>query len=131
MKTNIKVLHWLPRITCIIAILFISLFALDSFGPNMTFWQQIGAFLIHLIPTYILIALLLVAWKWEYIGGIIFIIIALIMSLIIFKLNFNMNQSVGLSFRIIMMITFPFIIIGTLFILSHFIKKRNLQKKNN
>ena len=131
MKTCIKVFHWMPRIISILAILFISLFALDSFGPNLTIWQQIGAFLIHLIPTYILIALLIVAWKWEYIGGIIFIIIGLGMSPFIFKHNYNMNHSVGMSLGIILMITFPFVVAGILFIISYIIKKRDLLKTNN
>ena len=71
MKTSIKVFHWLPRIICILAILFISMFALDSFKPDLTIWEQLGDFFMHLIPTYVLIALLIVAWKWEKIGGII------------------------------------------------------------
>lgn len=128
MKTRIKVLHWTPRIICILAILFISLFALDSFSPDLTIWQQIGAFLIHLIPSFVLLALLIVAWKWEYIGGIIFIIIGLGMSPFIFNHNYNMNHSVGMSLGIILMITFPFIVVGVLFIISYFMKKRYLFK---
>jgi hypothetical protein len=69
MENSIKIYYWLPRVLCILAILFISLFALDSFSPELTFWQQIAAFLMHLIPSFILTALLLIAWKWEYIGG--------------------------------------------------------------
>jgi len=59
-----KILFWLPRILCIIAILFISLFALDAFQPDLTIWQQLEAFLMHLIPSFILLILLLIAWKW-------------------------------------------------------------------
>jgi len=124
MKTNIKVLHWMPRIICILAILFISLFALDSFEPDLTIWQQIGAFLIHLIPSFILLLLLIVAWKWEYIGGIIFMIIGLGLSPFVFIWNYKMNHSVWMSLGIIMSITFPFVIVGILFIVSHF-KKRS------
>ena len=80
MKTSIRVFHWLPRIICILALLFISMFAADSFAPGQTIWQQIGAFLIHLIPSFILLALLIAAWKWEFIGGIIFIIMGLGLS---------------------------------------------------
>ncbi|MCJ7467949.1 MAG: hypothetical protein MUO53_14805 [Maribacter sp.] len=75
MKTGKTVLYWLPRILGILAILFISLFAMDSFGPRLTFWQQLGGFLMHLIPSFLLLALLLVAWKWEYLGGVLFIIV--------------------------------------------------------
>jgi len=105
------------------SILFISLFALDAFQPEHTIWQQIGAFLMHLIPSLILLALLLIAWKWEYIGGIIFTIIGLGFSPFIFKHNYDMNHSVWLSLGIISMITLPFVIVGILFIMSHYQNK--------
>ncbi len=124
MKKNLRFLHWTPRIVCILAILFISLFALDSFSPELTIWQQIGAFLIHLIPSYILIALLIIAWKWELIGGIIFILIGLGFIPFIFTHNYNMNHSVGMSLFTILVINIPFVIVGALFILSYFKKRK-------
>ncbi len=106
-----------------LAILFISLFAADAFSPGLTIWQQLGAFIIHLIPSFILLAFLIVAWKWEYVGGIIFIIIGLGLSPFVFMHNYKMNQSIWMSLGIIMIITVPFIIVGGLFIVSHFKKK--------
>ena len=126
MKTSITVFHWLPRIICILAILFISMFALDAFAPGLTIWQQIGAFLMHLIPSFILIALLVVAWKWELIGGIIFIIIGLVLSPLVYQHNYNMNHSIGMSLGILAMITFPFVVVGFLFIVSYNKKKKNM-----
>ena len=120
-----KILFWLPRILCIIAILFISLFALDAFQPDLTIWQQLEAFLMHLIPSFILLILLLIAWKWEFIGGIIFTIIGLVFSPFIFKHNYDMNHSVWMSMGIIAMITLPFVIVGILFISHHFQKISN------
>ena len=67
METKVKVLHWLPRIICILAILFVSMLALDSFAPGLTIWQQLGAFLMHLIPSFVLLVFLVIAWKWELI----------------------------------------------------------------
>ncbi len=128
MKKSIKVFHWLPRIICILAILFVSVFALDAFSPELTIWQQIGSFLMHLIPSFILIAFLIVAWKWEYIGGIIFAIIGLILSPFVFVVNYNRNDSIWMSLGIILSITIPFIIVGVLFVVSHFLKKKNLLK---
>lgn len=126
MKTNIKVLHWTPRIICILSILFVSLFALDSFGPDLTIWQQIGDFLMHLIPSFVLIVLLIVAWKWEFIGGIVFTFIGLGFSPFIFMHNYKMNQSVWQSLETIFLITMPFVVVGLLFIVSHSKKKKNL-----
>ncbi len=127
MKQSIKLLHWLPRIICILAILFVSLFALDAFDPQHTIWEQIIAFIMHLIPSFILIVLLFVAWKWELIGGIIFSLIGIVFTPIIFHLNYNINDSVWLSIGIIMSITFPFFLVGILFILSYFKKKKYKQ----
>ena len=126
MKKYVKVFHWLPRIICILAILFVSLFAADAFAPELTIWQQLGAFVIHLIPSFILLAFLIVAWKWEYIGGIIFIIIGLGLSPFVFVHNYNMNDSIWMSLWIIAAIAIPFAIVGILFIISHFLKKKNL-----
>ena len=127
MKISITVFHWLPRIICILAILFISIFALDAFEPGLTIWQQLGAFLMHLIPTFILLALLIIAWKWEFVGGILFTIIGLVLSALVYMHNYEMNHSVGISLGIIGMITFPFVVVGILFILSSAKKKKNLQ----
>jgi hypothetical protein len=124
MKTFIKILHWLPRIICILAILVVSMFALDSFAPELTFWQQIGGFLMHLIPSFVLLSILIISWKRELIGGIIFMIIGIGLSPFIFNHNYNMNHSVTMSLGILLMITFPFVVVGILFIINHFIKKR-------
>jgi len=124
MKKSTKIFYWLPRLLCILAILFISIFALDAFSPELSLWQQIGAFLMHLIPSFILLTLLILAWKKEFIGGIIFIIIGLGLSPIVFSHNYRMNHSVVMSLGIILAITIPFAVVGVLFIISHFKKKK-------
>jgi hypothetical protein len=126
MKTSVKIVHWMPRILCILAILFVSMFALDSFSTECTFWQNLGAFLVHLIPSFALIALLIIAWKWELIGGIIFTLVGLGLSPYIYSHNFHMNHSVGKSLLVLLIITVPFIITGVLFIVSHYLKKKQI-----
>jgi hypothetical protein len=125
MKKMTKIVHWAPRILCILAILFVGMFSLDSFDPSLTLSQKLLGFLIHNIPTLILIAILIVSWKWEFIGGIIFILIGVGFSPIIFIHNYHMNHSVGISLGIIALITFPFVVVGGLFILSQYLKKKN------
>ncbi len=131
MKKSINVFHWLPRIISILAILFVSLFAADAFSPELNIWQQLGAFMMHLIPSFILLGFLIVAWKWEYIGGIIFIITGLGLSPFIFVHNYQMNGSIWMSLGIILSITFPFVIVGVLFIVSHFVKKQSHKTKHH
>ena len=127
MKIKIKFFHWLPRILCILAILFVGMFALDAFSPGRSFWEQVGGFFMGLIPSLALTIFLLIAWKWEKIGGIIFILIGLATSPFIFNHNYQMNHSVGMSLSIILMINLPFVIVGILFLLNSFLKKREMK----
>ncbi|NND10952.1 MAG: hypothetical protein HKN96_07060 [Flavobacteriaceae bacterium] len=128
MSKTVGLFHWLPRILCILAILFISLFALDAFSHGESTWDQILGFLMHLIPSFVLIGILLVAWKWEKIGGIIFILLGLGLSPFIFNHNYAMNNSISMSLGIIALITLPFMVVGILFLVSHYRKKKDLNQ---
>ena len=119
-------MHWLPRVICIGAILFVSMFALDAFGTGEPVWRQLVAFIMHLIPTFVLMAILILAWNYEKIGGIIFLILGLVLSPLVFLHNFRMNHSVWMSLNIILVITIPFVAVGILFLLSHKMKKRSM-----
>ena len=70
-----KILYWLPRILSVLFIAFISVFALDVFGEPQWFL----ALLIHLIPSYLLIAITVIAWRQETLGGSLFLIAGLIL----------------------------------------------------
>lgn len=124
MKSYPKALYWTPRILLILAILFISLFALDSFSSTNTLWQNITAFLIHLVPSLILIVLLIVAWKWEKTGGIILTIFGLAFCVFIFIVNYKRSHSFSFSLLLVLELCVPFVLAGILFIVSHYIKKR-------
>ena len=127
MKTSTKVLYWTARILCILAILFISLFALDSVSSERTFWQNATALLMNLIPSFVLLAALIIAWKWEKTGGIILTIIGLALSIFVFVLNYKRNQfSVANSLKNALILAIPFVLAGILFILSHHRKKKEL-----
>lgn len=65
-------IYWAPRIMSIGFILFISLFALDIFSMNLGFFGIIIGLFMHLIPSFVLIAILIVAWKHEWVGSIAF-----------------------------------------------------------
>ena len=124
MSKKIAILHWTPRILCILSILFISIFAFDAFEPGLTIWQQLAAFAMHLLPSFILFMMLVVAWRWELVGGIVFMMLGLGLSPFIYTHNYAMNHSVSMSIGIIMMITFPFFLVGLLFVASYLVKKK-------
>ena len=68
--------------------------------------------------------MLLIAWKRELIGGILFLIIGIVLSPLIDIHNYRMNDSVITSLLIITTITFPFILVGVLFIIGHLHKRK-------
>src|ERR1039458_824160 len=72
MKTP-RLLFWTPRILCLLFAGFISLFALDVFQENRGFWETTIALLIHLILTGLLLIILAVSWRWEWVGALLFI----------------------------------------------------------
>jgi hypothetical protein len=125
-----KNFHWIPRILSIFAILFVSVFAADSFDTNLTWWEQISGFIIHLVPSFILALVLIIAWNKELLGGIIFIVLGFIFTPIVFSMNYRGNHSIGISLSVIAAVTFPFIVIGVLFLISHY-RKRKEQRENS
>ena len=127
MKASVIALHWLPRVVCILGILFISKYAIDSIESYLTIWQQILTLLVHLVPCVLLATLLVIAWKWELTGGILFTVIGLALTPVIFKYNYNLNESIATSLGVVTMVTFPLVMIGNLFTFSY-IKRRKYHR---
>lgn len=67
-----RALYWTPRALTVVFIAFLSLFSLDVFGEHLGFWQTILALTVHLIPVFVLIAALILAWRWEWIGAVMY-----------------------------------------------------------
>jgi hypothetical protein len=67
-----NVLYWTPRVLGLAFAAFISLFALDVFGAYPSIGETVLALLIHLVPTYLILAALVIAWRWERIGALAF-----------------------------------------------------------
>lgn len=111
-----KYLYWAPRVLAILFIMFISIFALDVFGEGYGFLELLVALFMHLIPVFILAAVLLIAWRWEKIGGIIFILLGLL-----FTFFFHTYRDL-IGFLII---SGPVFLIGVLFLIS----KAKIKKK--
>ena len=65
-------MYWTPRGLAILFILFLAMFSLDVFDGNYGFWGTVVGLFMHNIPSLILLALLIVAWKREIVGAIAF-----------------------------------------------------------
>lgn len=67
-----RALLWTPRALCIAFALLLSLFALDVFNEGYGFWRTLGALLMHLIPAAMVLVVLALAWRWGWIGTVVF-----------------------------------------------------------
>lgn len=111
-------MYYSPRVLTIIFILFISMFALDVFGNNYTFWQTVQGLFMHLIPSMIMIVFLIIAWKREWVGAVGFFLFALIYIGMIVR---RPLEGYMLSYSLI--IAGPSIIVGILWWLNWAEKK--------
>lgn len=82
-KNNNKLLFWTPRIFGIIFILFLIMFSLDVFEPGLTVWQIVIGLFMHNIPALFLLIVLIISWKYEIVGGIVFVLAGLLYILML------------------------------------------------
>ena len=123
-----KVLYWFPRILSIIFILFLSVFSFDVFDSCNGFFDCALGLFMHNIPSIVLLILLIISWKHEIVGGIVFILAgALYMGMILVRMLANPFEWYMLSYS--MIIAGPAFVIGILWILNW--KERKKLKKNN
>jgi hypothetical protein len=122
-KVN-RFLYWTPRILSIIFIIFLSIFSLDIFGNGYTFWQTVLGLFMHNIPSLVLLIILIISWKHEIVGGIAFILagILYIITLLLRILRNSPHEWSMLFWS--MMILGPAFLIGILFLINWFKKKR-------
>lgn len=71
-----KALTISARTVAILGIGFISLFALDVFGIEAPPLEIALGLLIHLIPSFVLVGILVIAWRWPLAGGALFLLVA-------------------------------------------------------
>ena len=105
----LRVLFWMPRILSIMFALFLSLFALDVFEPGVSFWSAMLGLAIHLIPVYLVIIALVVAWRWEWIGALFFFALAVLYLVLAWG---------RFPWSIYLIISGPLVLIGVLFLLN-------------
>ena len=110
MKRPVKrLLFWTPRILCILFAVFVSLFALDVFGEGYGFWETIQALLMHLVPTGVILIVLAISWRWEWVGGVLFIALGVL----------YLAMSWGrLHWSAYLVISGPLFLVGVLFLIN-------------
>lgn len=108
-------LIYIPNTLLIVFALFLMLFSFDMFGEaELSIGEQIIGFLIHSIPSALVILVWLIARKKPLIGAIICVIVY-----VLFTIFFNTYREV-ITF---MLISFPILLTGVLYLVVHMRKK--------
>jgi hypothetical protein len=104
-----RVLFWTPRILCLLFALFLSLFALDVFDEHQGFRETLVALVVHLIPTWIILGVLAITWRREWIGACLFTLLAVFYVVVAWG-RFHWSAYLGISG--------PLTLLGILFLLN-------------
>jgi hypothetical protein len=118
-----KFIYWAPRVASILFILFLAMFSLDVFGQGYSFSETVVGLLMHNIPAFILLVVLLISWKHEIVGGIAFILAGLLYTAMII-MNAIQGSFEWYMLSWILTIAGPAFIVGILFIVN-WIQKRS------
>jgi hypothetical protein len=73
-----RILRWSPRVLALTFGAFITLFALDAFSESNGFVEMLVGFIIHLLPTFLVLGIVMISWKREWIGAILFTVLAIL-----------------------------------------------------
>ena len=75
-------LLWAPRAGGIVVAAFLALFALDAFDGR-PLMAALPEFAIHLIPSFLVLAAVALAWRLEWVGGVAFLGLALVYAVMV------------------------------------------------
>jgi hypothetical protein len=107
-------LYWAPRLLAVVLAVLVSLFALDVLDQEQGVWATTEALLIHLIPTWLLLCALAIAWRWERLGALIFIGTGLVLAL-----------GADADWTVFAFLASPSLLIGVLFLIDQHYRARH------
>lgn len=111
--TGNRYVTWTLRILLIIMILLFALFSFDVFRDDNSFWETAVALLMQNIPTIIMIAILIISWKRENVGGILLMLCVIGFAIYLFVDSGNFKYGTAI------MLGIPFLI-GVMFVINYY-----------
>ena len=114
-----KVLHWCPRVVCVLFAIVMSYFVLTVINEGGTLYDTALNLMAHFIPVAVFVFILVFAWEWEWVA-ILYVIAAPV--LLIWKWDMFPSNSFYINSGILFFA-------GILFLINWFTAK-NLKKGN-
>ena len=105
--TSMKMVVWGPRVLGVAVSAFLALFALDAFEEGRPLLESLAGFAIHLLPAMVVLALVVAAWHWEWVGALGFIGLAAFYAI-----------AVGGRLDWVLAISGPLVLVGLFFAFS-------------
>ena len=102
-----RIIHWAPRVAAIMIIFFTTLFSLDVFEMQAPPLELLGAFLMHSIPSIVMIILLIFAWKHPVVGFVTFLVAGVLFAAFFVR-------DIG-DLPVLLLFTIPMLLVALLF----------------
>lgn len=120
-----KLIYWTPRVLAVMITTLLFLMSLDVFSIGMNWLQTILALLLHNIPAFIFLIIMIISWNREIVGGIAFTLGGLL-YIIITVSSEGLPWYLKLSWS--MILAGPAILTGILFLINWNKKKKKQSK---
>ena len=126
-KVN-KFIFWTPRILLIVFALFLVIFSFDVFDSASGLGEILIGLLIHNLPSFVLLIILIISWKHDLIGGIIFMILGA--ARVVGTIVSLAMVPIGMINPMLIIGSMVSLLIGILFLLGWKQKKKSVKHKN-
>jgi hypothetical protein len=105
---------WIARVLMAAFILFLTMFSFDVFSMEGTLLEKLGGFLMHSIPSFVLVVVLLVSWRSPLLSGLLALAFAAA-----FALRWWLQGVTRFAILVL-----PLVVVGVLFVASHFVSRK-------
>lgn len=106
---------WIPRVLIITFIAFFSLFSLDAFSGSAPIPEKLATFLIHMLPSFVMVLFLVISWNRAVTAGVLFIILG-----VVFTFFYHTYEQASSFFTISLIPIFA----GLMFLVPSIIRRR-------
>lgn len=77
-----RALLWVPRVLALLVCAYLAMFSLDALDNGAGVARSLLAFAMHLIPVAVLLLVVAAAWRWEWVGALLFACLALVYAIL-------------------------------------------------
>jgi hypothetical protein len=71
-----RTILWAPRVLAVAVSLFLAVFSLDEITGTTNIFEALPYVMIHLLPSAIVLAVVALSWRREWIGAVLFVALA-------------------------------------------------------